>query len=115
MFGRECLLQDFSAFLIAFLGKKKNVMEAAKLKPIIINSSSSDNNDSSSSDNNSNDNDCSNDSSSNKNNNSNDKVSISCKMFEPQLRVKEYDKSELYTKGSLNKSTCYGENSSLAV
>ena len=98
------------------------------MKPIIINSSSRDNNDSGSSDNNSNDNDsgssdnnsndndCSNDSSSNKNNNnSNDNVSISCKMFEPQLRVKEYDKSELYTKGSLNKSTCYGENSSLAV
>ena len=82
-------------------------MEAAKLKPIIINSSSRDNNDSGSSDNNS--------SSSSNNNNSNDNVSISCKMFEPQLRVKEYDKSELYTKGSLNKSTCYAENSSQAV
>ena len=88
------------------------------MKPIIINSSSRDNNDSGSSDNNSNDNDCSNDndsSSSSNNNNSNDNVSIRCKMFEPQLKVKEYDKSELYTKGSLNKSTCYGENSSLAV
>ena len=84
------------------------------MKPIILNSSSRDNNDSGSSDNNSNDNDCSNDCSSCSSNNNN-KVSISCKMFEPQLRVKEYDKSELYTKATLNKSTCYGENSSLAV